>query len=83
MQVSPALPVGKRIPAENLRSVILKAVAKPWRAARQLLVAHAPAAIVGAVGTDPFKTMHFKIVGFLAPTIIILICLPLDLFIDY
>lgn len=52
MPVLPALPVGKRIPAENLRSVTLKAVAKPWQATRQLLVDRAPAAIVGAVGTD-------------------------------
>jgi hypothetical protein len=66
MTVSLALPVGKKITAENHRSVILKAVAKPWQAARQLLVDRAPAAIAGAAGTDTLLNMQIRVVGYLA-----------------
>ena len=55
MPVSLALPVGKRIPVENLRSATQKAVAKPWQAAHQIPVDHAPVAIAGAAGIDVFK----------------------------
>ncbi len=74
MPVSPVNLVEERIPAENLRSVTLKAEVKPWQAAHHLLVDHVPAAIVGAVGTDTFVIMHFRVVGHLAPHALILYC---------
>jgi hypothetical protein len=67
MPALPALPVEMRIPAENLRYVTRKVVAKPWQAALHLLVDHAPAAIVGAAGIDTLVFMHFRVDGSCGP----------------